>query len=818
MPRLLKEWEKSMPWLDDVRNAWRGLLRAPRFTALAVLVLALGIGGSSAMFGAINTLLFDSVPYPQPHRLVLVSDFGPDGAATPLAYGSFRELVSRSHAIESAAVVLAWQPTLSTAGEPTLLAGQRVSAALFDTLGVRPSAGPGFSATADLPGGPRQVILGHALWRERFAGDTAVIGSEIELDEVLYRVVGVMPAGFRDVLAPSAQLWTLLQYDPALPAQGREWGKHLRMVARLRPDTSSISVSEELARIGASPDARFARAVHADLARGAIVQPLQDALTQSIRPGLLAGSAAVALLLMIACVNVANLLLVRGTQRAHEFAARAALGASPLRLMRHQVIEVLMLSLMGAGLGVGLAHLALASLARLAGMQGVSTTLGTVDGATLMFTTAVATSIGLLLGLVPAIQAVRRGRRMGPHPGNQRGIGRQPNARNLMVVIEVALAAVLLVSAGLLLGSLQRLLSIDSGMQPEGVLSMQIHASGNRYQNDAAVEAFYQQVIDAVREVPGVRSAAFTSQLPMTDDRSEFGTHFEALAGEPAGEGYSVLRYSVSADYLATLGIPILFGRGLDETDRGSASKSVVISQSLAQRRFAGSSPLGRRMQIGPADAGWYTIVGVAGDVRHASLAADDTDAVYVSSTQWHFADRTRSLVVRTQGDPDGLSRALRDAVWSVDPARPITRVASMETLTSRTAGQRQLAAAVFSAFGVTALLLAAMGLYGALSVQVAERTGEIGLRLALGAKAFGVARTLLARAMGMIGLGLLLGLALASGATTALRSLLFGLSATDPGIFLLAALTLGGVGLLASVAPLRRALSISPAQALRWE
>lgn len=807
-----------MHWLDDLRNACRGLLRVPRFAALVVLVLAVGIGGSTAMFTAIKALLLDSVPYPEAERLVLISDFGRDGAAMPVAFGSYREIISRSRALESATVALGWEPTLSAAGEPVRLAGQQVSASFFDTLGVRPSAGPGFAASADVPGGERQVVLGYGLWRERFAGDASVIGREIELDEARYRVVGVMPAGFRDVLAPAAQAWSLLQFDPALPAEGREWGKGLRMVGRLRADVSIGSAAAELARIGAAPDAAFVRPAHADLARGAIVQGLRDALTQSIRPGVFAGSAAVALLLIIACVNVVNLLLVRGAQREHEFAARAALGASPVRLMRHQLIEVVVLALIGAALGLGLAQLALTALAGLAEARGAVAVFGVVDGTTLLFTTVIALAVGVLVGWVPALQAARRGRRSGLLPGGRRGVGRARGARGAMVVVEVALAAVLLVSAGLLLGSLQRLFAVDTGMQAHGVLSMQIHATGAGYRDDVALAAFYDRVLAVAAAVPGVSSAALTSHLPMTDDRSEFGAYFEVLADEPADRGYNVLRYAVSADYFATLGIPLHLGRGLVESDTASSPKAVVISQSLAQRHFGDVNPLGRRMHIGPVEAGWYTVVGVAGDVRQASLAASETDAVYVSPAQWHFGDRVRSLVVRAQGEPEALAAALRDAVWAVDPARPITRVASMDTLIGRSAGERQLWATVFTGFGLAALLLASMGLYGVLSVHVAERTSEIGLRLALGARAATVARALLAQALGLIGMGLSLGLLLASGTTAALHSLLFGLGATDPMTFLLAALTLGGVGLLACIAPLRRAVSIAPVQALRSE
>ncbi len=804
--------------LDDLRDAFRGLLRAPRFSAMAVLVLALGIGGSTAMFSAVNVLLLDSVPYPDAHRLLLVSDFGPDGSATPVAFGSFREIAGRNRTLESAAVARDWEPTLSALGEPMRVIGQRVSADYFGTLGVLPMIGPGLAAREDRPGGAPEVVLGHALWRTEFGAAASILGSEIEIDEQRYRVVGVMPEGFRDVLMPSAQLWGALQYDPALPTDGREWGKHLRMVGRLHAGATLESARVDIQAIGATPDPAFARPAHADLRHGALLQDLPSALTREIRPGLTAASAAVALLLLIACVNLANLLLVRGAQRSHEFSARTAMGASPLRLIRHQMLEVLLLALLGAAIGMVGAQLGLSWLAQLSEGHGAAAALSKPSGATLLFTLGVATAVGLIVGLVPALLAVRSQQRGGQQPGGQRGIGRHRAARGALVVVEVALATVLLVSAGLLLGSLQRLFAVETGMQTDQVLSMQIHARGQRYVDDAAIEEFYSRSLEAARAVPGVVSASFTNQLPMTADRNEFGTRFETLADEPEGTGYNALRYAVTPAYFETMGIPLRLGRGLAESDHPGAPKVAVISQSLAQRRFGDASPIGRRLRIGAPDTDWFTVVGVVGDVKQGSLVESLTDAVYIASVQWHYADAVRSLVVRTQLEPDSLTEPLRDAVWSVDASRVITRVASMDTLVARTAGERRLATTVFSAFGITALLLAALGLYGALSVNVAERTGEIGLRMALGARAASVARALLGQALGLIGIGLLLGLLLASGATRALSSLLYGLSANDPTTFLLAALTLGSVGLLACVAPLRRAVAIPPAQALRCE
>ncbi len=805
-----------MSIVNDLRDAFRSLRRAPGFAVLAIAVLALGLGAGAAMFISTRALLLDAVPYPDAERLLVVSDRGPDGSGAHLAFGTFREVSERARTFQSAAVLRDWTPTLTSAAEPTRLDALRVSAAYFDTLGIRPAIGPGLAPEHDRPGGAALAVLSDSIWRDRFGASAGVVGSEAEFDGKAYRIVGVMPPGFRDVLQPGTQVWALLQYDASLPAAGREWGKHLRMVARLRADTTLDAARIELERIGASTVSAFARPQHADLARGLIVDSLQGQVTRSVRPGLLASGLAVGLLLLIACVNVANLTLARSAQRVGEFEARSALGASALRLMRQQLIEVLLLVAAAAPLGLWLAQLGLVVLADVSGLPAGAERPRAIDARAIAFSSATALLVAAAIAFVPMLRTARIGRRDSPHRHGSRVMGNARKARGALVVVEVALSLVLLVCAGLLMGSLQRLFSISSGFSPENLLSLQLHATGPDHIDDAAVERHFQRILETARGVPGVASAALTSQLPLSDDLDEFGVRFESVPGD-VGEAYNALRYAVSPGYTETLGVPLRQGRGVGPVDTESANRVVVLSQSLARKQFGDRSPIGQRLRIGDPQGPWFTVVGVVGDIKQTSLASDQTDAVYVASTQWHFADRVRSLVVRHRGASGAnLIPALREAIWSVDPRQPVSRIVALDDLIEGSATERRTALLIFSTFGLAALILASMGIYGVLAVHVAERTREIGLRMALGARPTVVARSLLGGSLILIGVGLVCGILLALGSTHVLQSLLFGITATDPATFLLAALTLGSIGLLACAVPLRQALTVDPAQALR--
>jgi putative ABC transport system permease protein len=799
---------------QDLRFGLRMLLKNPGFTLVAALTLSLGIGASAAIFSAVNPILFESLPFPHADRMAMIWDNGPDGSRLDIAFGTYRELAQRSRSFESLAVMKAWQPTLTGRAEPERLDGQRVSASYFRVLGAPPAIGQGFDASADRPNGPRVAILSDGLWRRRFGGDATIIGRQITLDDASYTVLGVMPDAFENVLFPSAEVWTLLQYDPSVPLQGREWGHHLRMVGRLRPGVGMNQARQELETIARAPAPEFPRAPWASMGNGLMARSLQDDVTEGVKPALLAVLGAVLLLLAIACVNVTNLLLARGAQRRGEFAMRATLGAPRMRMIRQLLTESLMLAVLGGALGMVVAELCVRMLAPLSppGLPRVGAIR--VDGAVFAFGMGITTLIGVWVGLIPALHASRSDLRIGLQQ-NSRSVSL--STRRALVVAEVALALMLLVGAGLLLRSLQRLFAISPGFDSSSALTMQVQASGRGFDKDAT-DRFFAQALDAVRQTPGVTAAAFTSQLPLSGDYNEYGVSFELGSDRESTGGYPAFRYAVSPGYFEAMGIPLRGGRLLDARDVADAPPTVVISESLAKRKFQGQDPLGRRLRVGGDDGPWRVIVGVVGDVKQMSLASPQSDAVYTTAEQFSWIENVRSLVIRARGDAAALAPAVRKAIWSVDKDQPIARVATMDSLLAATAAERRFALILFEAFGLVALALACAGIYGALSGSVNERTREIGVRMALGAERRDVLGMILRQGLKLTLSGVGIGLLAAWAATRILTKLLYGVSATDPLTFGGVAFLLTAVAMVACYLPARRATKVDPLVALRQE
>jgi putative ABC transport system permease protein len=804
--------------IQDLRYGTRILLKNLGFTLIAVFTLSLGIGASTAIFSAVKPVLFESLPYPHAGRVTMIWDHGPDGAHQDVAFGTYRELVKRSRSFDAIAVMRSWQPTMTGPAEPQRLDGQRVSASYFQVLAVPPALGRDFDSSDDRLNGPKVAILSHGLWRRRFGGDHAIIGSQITLDENSYTIIGVMPNAFENIVAPSAEVWTLLQYDLSLPSvQGREWGHHLRMVGRLRPGVGTDQARRELDMIAHAPAPEFTRPPHASLKHGLIVNSLQDDITRGVKPALLAVLGAVMLVLTIACVNVTNLLLARGAQRRGEFAVRAALGAARTRMIRQLLTESLLLAGLGGGVGLLLAVWGVELLISLAPLNLPREGAIRVDGTAFAFGMGITTLIGLVVGLIPALHASRADLHIGLQQSSRHTAGGRQLTRRALVVAEVALALVLLVSAGLLLRSLQRLFAISPGFYASNMLTMQVQTSGRRFDKDATHQ-FFAQALEVVRQAPGVTAAAFTSQLPLSEDLDEYGVQFEPSPnGKPEG-GYSSFRYAVSPGYFETMGIPLRRGRLLDARDVDGAPLAVLISESLAKRKFPHQDPIGKRLHVGPTDRPWYTIVGVVGDVKQASLAAPQSDAVYITPKQWHSADNAMSLVVRARGDAAALAPAIRKAIWSVDKDQPIVRVATMDDLLAASASERHFALILFETFGLVALVLAATGIYGVLSGSVTERTREIGVRLALGAQRRDVLGLIFRQGVKLTLSGVSIGLLAAWAVTRLLTKLLYGVSATDPLTFGGVALLLFLVALLACYFPARRATKVDPLVALRHE
>jgi putative ABC transport system permease protein len=802
--------------IKDLRYGGRMLLKTPGFTLLAVLTLALGIGASTAIFSAVNPILFESLPYPNAGRITTVWDTF-QGARSAVTFGTYRELMERSRSFDGLAVIRPWQPTITGPAEPERLDGQRVSAGYFRVLGVPPAIGQGFSSSDDRPDGPRVVILSDRLWRRRFAGDHDIIGREIKLDDDSYTIVGVMPKTFENVLSASAEVWTTLRYDQSLPLQGKEWGHHLRMVGRLRAESGIAQARRELDFIAHTPLQEFPRPAWASLKDGVILNSLQDDVTRGVKPALLAVLGAVLLLLIIACVNVTNLLLARGAQRRGEFAVRAALGAGRIRMIRQLLTESLLLAVLGGSLGMVVAESGVRALVLLSppGLPRMAA-IG-IDGTAFAFGMAITTLIGVAVGLIPALSASRGNLHIRLQQSSQRTTGGHQLTRRVLVIGEVSLALVLLVSAGLLLRSIERLFAVSPGFDATDVLTMQVQTSGHRFDDDTT-HRFFAQTLEAVRQVPGVTSAGFTSQLPLSGDLDEYGVGFESSPNDDPEEDHSAFRYAVSPGYFEAIGIPLRSGRLLDARDRAGAPLVALVNESFAARKFPGVSPIGQRLRIGSNDSPPYTIVGVVGDVKQVSLALNQADAVYITTAQWRFADDALSLVVRGRVDAAALTPAIRKAIWSVDKDQPIVRVAMMDSLLAASAGERRFTLVLFEAFGLVALVLAATGIYGVLSVSVNERMREMGLRSALGASRGSLLALVIRQGLTFTAVGIAVGLCGTVPATRALEVLLFGVSRLDPSTYVSVVALLFGVSSFACWVPARRAAHVDPSILLRAE
>jgi putative ABC transport system permease protein len=811
----------------DLRYALRQLRRAPGFALSAVLILALGIGAVTAIFSAVYPILFEPLPYPHASRLLMVWDTY-QGERTEVTYGTWRELAARSRSFEQLATFQPWQPVMTGEQTPERLEGQSVSANYFAMLGIQPALGRSLEPGDDQFRTPRVVVISDRFWRKRFGADPAVIGRAVRLDDDLYTIIGVMPRNFEDVLDAGADVYTPLAYDPAqlTDVTSGAWGHHMRVAGRLRARVTLDDTRRDLARIAANPQPQYPRPRWASMQGGLIVDSLQADMVRSVKPALLAVLGAVALLLIIACVNVTSLLLTRGAIRQGEFAMRMALGASRGRLVRQSITETLLLAIFGGVLGIAVAEAGVRLLIALSppGLPRVDA-IG-LNGTVLAFAFVLSSLAGLAAGVMPAFQAPRVRMRSAVHRESRGTTGNHQSARRVLVTSEVALALMLLIGAGLLLRSMQRLLSVDPGFNADHLLTLQVQTSGHKFDDSqaapgagaAARRRFFDQALDQIRKVPGVAQAGFTSVLPLSGDPywiAVYGSHFE---NEDTNSGHNVYRYAVSPGYAQAMRISLLQGRLLDERDTAKAPFTALISQSLANKEFPHGGALGKRLHVGPTNYPWFTVVGVVADVRQASLVLADTDAIYIPAAQSWFADDTMSFVIRARVDAAALAPAVRDAIWSVDKDQPVLRMATMNSLLERSVAQRRFVLILFEAFSLVALLLAATGIYGTLANSVAERTREIGIRAALGASRADLLSLVLRQGMALVLAGSALGVGASLLATRALASMLFGVSQLDPMTYFAVVAILLSVAALACLVPARRAALLDPMEALRSE
>lgn len=814
-------WEHAIDtFAGDVRYGVRRLVRDRGLALVTVSTLALGIGSATAILSVAAPVFIRLLPFPEADRIHAIWDQGQDRSRLEVTFGTFLELRERSRSFEALAVTRVWQPTLTGGSLPERLEGRAVSADYFRVIGVAPRIGRGLVPADDVPNAARVVLLSDRLWRRRFEADPAIVGTQVTLDGAAYDVIGVMPPAYEHRLMPPIDVWRPLNYDATLPSHvGREWGHHLRMMGRLRAGVSRTEAFDELNQIARDPIARFDRPRWSSLSQGLMVDPLHDELTRAARPTMIAVTAAATLLLLIACVNVINLLLARNAQRRAELSMRVALGAGRGRLVRQLLTETLVLTGFGGIGGLLLAAAATRAVAAMgpAGLPTVALAEAGVVIDTPVFAIAfgVTVIVGLIVGLAPAFS--NRDLKAALPQGAWQSSSSHHRMRRALVVAEVAFALVLLTGATLLFRSLQQLFAIEPGFDAHNVLTLQVQVSGPQFRDPAAIHRFFTEATERVRAVPGVTGAALTSLLPLSGGSDIYGLQFEFSDSAGATDG-AAFRYGVSPGYFETMGLQLRRGRLLGDQDRAGAPLAVVINEDFARRRFPDTDPLGQRLHIGPVDRPWFTVVGVVSDVKQMSLEEDSANAVYVSPTQWHFPDRAFWLVIKTRGDAAAFAPAVRSAVWAVDKDQPIVRVATLDSMVAATARERSFALLLFEAFGLAALLLTAVGIYGVVSSGVTDRRREIGIRTALGAPRTTILTSVIGEGVRLSVIGVGIGLVAAAAATRGLTSLLFGISPIDPPSYVAVVLLLLGVTIAASWLPARRAVGFDPATTLRAE
>ena len=806
---------------QDLRYALRMLIKSPGFTFVAVLALALGIGANSAIFSVVNAVLLRPLPFKDPDRLVILWEKS-QTQDTSVAYPNFLDWREQNSVFESITAYRRDSFNLTGAGEPERLAGRLVTGNFFETLGVRPFAGRNFVAQDDEPASAPAVVLGYGFWQRRFGGDASVVNRQLTLNDKSYTVVGITPADF--TFGSDTDVYVPIGLSVAEVPFYKERGSHpgLWVTARLKPGVGMEQARAELdtimARLGQQyPETNKGRRIH--------IESLYENTVQDVRPALLILLGAVGFVLLIACANVANLLLARSAARQKEIAIRTALGASRWRIMRQLLTESLLLGVMGGALGLLLALWGTDLLIAVAPEGVPRLSDASIDLRVLGFTFGVAALTGLVFGLAPALQASKTDLNESLKETERGSTGRRQALRGALVVSEVALALVLLIGAGLMVKSLWQLQRIDTGFDPSHVLALQLSLKGERAADPQKVQNFIAQVEARVKSLPGVEAVAFTNGLPFAGAAEQgFQIVGRPLPGDDPTP-YSAVRYTTSPDYLQALGIALRRGRYFTEQDRPDSTPVIVIDETLARKYFADEDPLGQHLQLGDPKMPQFEIVGVVGHVKHYGL-----DGEVPVEPQFYFAlgqvpaslmpviANGISVVARTQVEPQSLAAQVRGQILAVAPDQPVFNVRAMKEMIAESIAPRRFSMFLLLVFAVVALVLAAVGIYGVMAYSVTQRTHEIGIRMALGAQAADVLRMILRQGLFLILAGIALGLAFAFALTRVLASLLYGVSATDPLTFAAISLLLVTVALLACYLPARRATKVDPMVALRYE
>ncbi|PYL39601.1 MAG: permease [Verrucomicrobia bacterium] len=813
-------------FLQDLRYGARMLLKSPTYTAIAIAALALSIGANTAVFSAVNTLLLRPLPLKDLDRLVfsvaLREGFDPFGSSL-LEFEAYRQ---RNHSFESIGVAMQRSFNLIGRGEPERIRGALIMADYLTTLGVNPILGRSLTLEEDQPGGPAVAMMGYGLWQKHFGGDTRVIGEKLNLEGRSYTVIGVMPPDFD--LPEAAEIWLPLQTKiDSLPLTDRAVPGY-EVVAKLRPGVSLRQADAESKSIARQLEQEFPQ-----VRRGWGVkliwlrQELLGDLAGRVNKALVALIGGVGFLLLICCANVANLQLARGFARTRELALRRALGASRSRLIRQLLTESMLLALLGGAAGLVLAHWIVPLLAAINPIQGISLAgffhNFRIDSRVLAFALLVTLATGAIFGLLPALKGAGEREVM---PSLKQGDQHSASAPghgwlNVLIVSEIAIAMTLLVAGGLIARSFNRLQHVDLGFKSDNLLTVKMILPASKYSEYRQRIAFVDQVLERVKILPGVFSAGTTTNIPL--EREIAYDSVFSVEGRPPVNPNDVPITShrlVSPDYLKTLGVTLIKGRLIDETDRAGKPPVVVISEELAREAWPGEDPLGKRIKrVRPnQDFLWMTVVGVVKDVK------EDLFNYRINRPVWYvpYAQLENNfpvnLVVRTSSDPARVTAAVREAIHAVDPDQPVSNVMTMNENLAGVLVTERFSAILMNALGASGLLLAALGLYGVMAYSVSQRTAEIGVRVALGAQRIHVLQLILSQGAKLTLLGVVIGVAAAWALTRLLAGLLFEVNATDPATFLSISLLLVSIALIACFLPARRALSVDPVIALRAE
>ncbi len=817
--------------MNDLRFAIRQLFKEPRFTVVAVLALAIGIGANTAIFSVINAVLLKPLPFPHPKQLVA---WGSIDSRLPqregfrsVSYPDFFDFRKQNQSFAHLAVYQESSLALSGEGAAQSLRAAIVSGEFFEVLGVHPLLGRTFTVAEEQAGGGPHglgVVLGHSFWMKQFGGNKGVVGKSIHLDGQLYTVIGIMPPGFvfpldddnSDVFITIAK--DAVNADGSKPPTTQRGSHMISGIGRLKPGVTAAAANAELQTIAAALTKQYPD-TNTHFSAGAA--PLRETLVVGVARGLYVLFGAVVCVLLIASANVANLLLARATVRQKEIALRAALGASRTRILRQLLTESVLLAGLGGLLGLVFAAWGTEFLVSLVPESIPRAQSIGLDGMVLGFTFLASLGTGIVFGLAPALQTSRLDLREALNE-SARGSssGQHHRLRHALVVFEVALALVLLTGAGLLLQSFARLSEVNPGVQPKNLLTAGISLSDTAYPTPEKIIQFQRELLEGVRALPGVREASLVTPLPLSGSNFASSVNLEERP-KPDGQQDSCPFRLAGIDYFQTMGIPLLKGRLFSDQDRFNSKPVVIVNQRFVQRFFPGENPIGKRIQPGLSltekDGPMREIIGVVGNVKHQSLQADFTPEMYIPTTQ--FPLTFFSLVVRSEtGRPDSLTNSIRGVVSRIDPDVPLVRVRTFDSLLSRSLARPRFNALLLSIFAGVALLLTAIGIYGVMAYSVAQRRQEIGIRMALGAQKGDVLRLVVGDGMRLTALGVLIGVAAAFGLTRLLGNLLYGVGSFDGVTFGAVALLLAVIALLACWLPAQRAAGVNPLTALREE